>query len=331
MVALQVGATRAEIVRMEETRRRPRPLRIILGIVATLGGAAVLGLTRLPAGNSLGIPPVAEADRPLLLGVAGLLLIVAIWFLLTAKGPRAGRVSRRSARRRSAQVDDALFAPFDDEVEVPAFAEPAPAPIVVATPPPPAPVAAPVPEAPASAPVAEAPAPAPAPGLAAADLAFRRPPKVQPVLHRLRGDGWYVADSVQLSRIDIDHVAVGPAGVLTVQVVSTDARDASGLPLAKARVAAEQFQRLLLSKELDIEVVPAMLVWGPNLERVPGGVAVVDAVAVLSGKQADEWMGELAGKELLERAKVTAVRDVLADIVLGGMTDAPSARTAAAS
>ena len=147
------------------------------------------------------------------------------------------------------------------------------------------------------------------------------PPPVVPVegeerrvIHALRDRGWYVADDVLLPHVGVDHVAVGPAGVLAVQVQWTNEPDTRGRPAARARIAAHQLRKALAAKELDVDVVPAILTFGPGLTPQPGGVKVVDAVAMLNGYQADEWLTELGRRVLLSEHTLDAVREVVSDL-----------------
>ena len=134
------------------------------------------------------------------------------------------------------------------------------------------------------------------------------------VIHALRDHGWYVADDVLLPHVDVDHVAIGPAGVLAVQVQWTNEPDTRGRPAARARIAAHQLRKALAAKELDVDVVPAILTFGPGLTDQPGGVKVVDAVAMLNGYQAGEWLAELGRRVLLSEHTVDAVREVVCDL-----------------
>ena len=134
------------------------------------------------------------------------------------------------------------------------------------------------------------------------------------VIHALRDRGWYVADDVLLPHVDVDHVAIGPAGVLAVQVQWTNEPDTRGRPAARARIAAHQLRKALAAKEIDVDVVPAILTFGPGLTDMPGGVKVVDAVAMLNGYQADEWLAELGRRSLLSEHTVDSVREVVCDL-----------------
>jgi hypothetical protein len=140
------------------------------------------------------------------------------------------------------------------------------------------------------------------------------PQRERTVIHALRDLGWYVADDVLLPHVDVDHIAVGPAGVLAVQTRWTDRADSRGKPAARARIAAHQIRRALASREIDVEVVPAVLMFGPGLTEEPGGVKVADAVAILNGYQAGEWLDQLGRRSLLDQRTVDAVRGVIADL-----------------
>lgn len=147
------------------------------------------------------------------------------------------------------------------------------------------------------------------------------------VLHELRRQGWFIADDIRLDHADIDHVAVGPAGVLAVQTMRTDVQDPRGKPAARARIAAQQLRNLLAQKEIAVDVVPAVVAWGPGLESVPGGVKIIDSCAILFGHQADEWLSDLSGRELLPEETVSAVRFVLSDMLEGVPAELAGART----
>jgi hypothetical protein len=141
------------------------------------------------------------------------------------------------------------------------------------------------------------------------------------VIHALRDRGWYVADDVLLPHVDVDHVAIGPAGILAVQVQWTNEPDTRGRPAARARIAAHQLRKALAAKELDVDVVPAILTFGPGLTEMPGGVKVVDAVAMLNGYQADEWLSELGRRVLLSEQTVDSVREIVCELREHAATD----------
>jgi len=134
------------------------------------------------------------------------------------------------------------------------------------------------------------------------------------VIHALRQNGWYVADDVVLPHVDIDHVCIGPAGVLAVQVMFTNRPDDRAKPAIRARIAAGELRKALAQRELYVDVVPAVLAFGPGLTEEPGGVKVVDSVAILFGDQAASWVHELSRRELLDDTLVRGIREIVGDL-----------------
>lgn len=145
------------------------------------------------------------------------------------------------------------------------------------------------------------------------------------VIHALRDFGWYVADDIQLPHGDVDHVAVGPAGILAVQIQWTNRPDSRGKPAARARIAAQQLRKVLAAKELSVEVVPVVLAFGPGLDAGDHGVKVVDTVAVLNGYHSSKWMAELDKRSLLPEHVVENVRNLIGDLREGEF--APAVRS----
>lgn len=148
-------------------------------------------------------------------------------------------------------------------------------------------------------------------------------------MHELRRRGWYVADDVFVAGAQIDHVAVGPAGVLAVQVMWTNRPDPRGKAAVRARIAAARLRGALAAREVDVEVVPAVLAFGPGSTDEPGGLKVVDSVAILFADQSGRWVNELSRRRLLAAATLESVRDTVADL-REGPQEAPQPRRALA-
>lgn len=134
------------------------------------------------------------------------------------------------------------------------------------------------------------------------------------VIHALRDSGWYVADDVVIDGVHIDHVAVGLAGVLAVQAMWTNRPDPRGKAAVRARIAAGRLRGVLAAREVSVEVVPAVLAFGPGMTEEPAGVKVVDSVAVLFGEQSHRWVDELSRRFLLAENVVEAVRSAVGDL-----------------
>lgn len=134
-------------------------------------------------------------------------------------------------------------------------------------------------------------------------------------VHRLRAHGWFVGDDVVLPSTTIDHLAVGPAGILAVQVMWSNRPAPEVRAPIRARIAARQFQNELAAREVRVDVVPAVLACGPGQPEVEGGVKVVDGVAFLFDDAADEWLSHLTSRSLLRAETVDSVRDIVADLL----------------
>jgi hypothetical protein len=159
---------------------------------------------------------------------------------------------------------------------------------------------------------------------AASDTTGGRGGHERRIVRALRERGWYVADDVVLPHAHIDHVAVGPAGVLAIQTRWTNRTDPRGKPSVRARIGAQQLHQALAQRELDVEVVPAVLTFGPGLTKEPGGVKVVDAVALLNGYQADDWLEQLDQRVLLSDHLVDATREAVGDLLEGTVPASPA-------
>jgi hypothetical protein len=120
------------------------------------------------------------------------------------------------------------------------------------------------------------------------------------------GDDWWVEHNVlfkygsskRTSVLDVDHVAVGPYGVLVVETKwTTDDLDLGSShiepPLHDAvEQAAKNAGRIrgLLSREVDSHlVIPVVVWWGPNVKAPAGCVREVDSVRVVRGTDAHVW------------------------------------------
>ena len=134
-------------------------------------------------------------------------------------------------------------------------------------------------------------------------------------VHELRAHGWFVGDDLDLPNATIDHVVVGPAGVLAIQVMWSNRPDPRGKAEIRARIAARQLQHELAIRELPVDVVPAVLACGPGQPDVAGGVRVVDGVAYLFDDHAEAWTAQLLSRTLLHHTTVDAVRDAVCSML----------------
>lgn len=106
-------------------------------------------------------------------------------------------------------------------------------------------------------------------------------------LRRLRRSGWRIVNHVVLRRRDIDHIAIGPDGVIVVETKWTSSKvrlDGSdrwlGDAVSQVRENANDIRRVLgWNSFTDAVVAPLVVVWGPQVrpesdELVAGGKGV---------------------------------------------------------
>lgn len=100
-------------------------------------------------------------------------------------------------------------------------------------------------------------------------------------LKSLRSTGWRHIDCVEFHRFDVDHVVVGPGGVVVVETkwtnVSWPIRDgefvnryARNAVIQAARNAADIRSLLRWNFKIDVDVIPALMIWGdgrPSLDH----------------------------------------------------------------
>jgi hypothetical protein len=136
-------------------------------------------------------------------------------------------------------------------------------------------------------------------------------------LKKLNGD-WQVIHHVWFPyEGDVDHVAVGPGGVLAIEskwrsrawkVTPPDRR-----VLAAAREAdehADSIRELLAQHGVRVKVIPALAWWsGQSASIQSRATRQVGKTYVLPGRDLKSWIGEQDGR--LDRAQITAIIDVL--------------------
>lgn len=138
-------------------------------------------------------------------------------------------------------------------------------------------------------------------------------------LRRLGRSRWRVVDSVPFEMGDVDHVAIGPDGVIAVETKYTSSpsevrdpelRGPLGRPVDQAKLGARRIGLLLRSEGLDVRVAPALAVWGPGSERLV--TDSIDGVVLLVGREATTWHDQLPGTgQRLTEAETARIEQVL--------------------
>lgn len=128
-------------------------------------------------------------------------------------------------------------------------------------------------------------------------------------LHRL-GASWRIEHNVPFPEYgyskDVDHVAVGPYGALAVETKRTSRSIDLGAKhlddeVKKAIKQAEDNAgrvRGLLAKVDDVEVIPLVVFWGPDVKPGPDVVRREGTVRIVAGCQAAMWRQRLAAEHL---------------------------------
>jgi hypothetical protein len=137
---------------------------------------------------------------------------------------------------------------------------------------------------------------------------------------RRRKQGWRIFHGLRIGGIDIDHIAVGPGGILAIEskfvssgrwrLTETGIAGAIKDPLMQARISrqkADAFLRVSTTGgQLPVDVLAVLVVWGPGCPSIPGGHAEVEGVHVFSGEDQRAWRRWLdidrVRPQLVERA-----------------------------
>lgn len=135
-------------------------------------------------------------------------------------------------------------------------------------------------------------------------------------LRKLHRGGWQTVNHVMLTTRDIDHVVVGPGGLIAVETKWT-AEAWKGVDDPRVREAAISIrqQATRLSNWANLKAVgvgraiPVVILWGSGSRELPA-MTNVDGVTVVSGPRASEWRRQLRSEGLSQEV-VGAAWDVL--------------------
>lgn len=132
------------------------------------------------------------------------------------------------------------------------------------------------------------------------------------VLNRLRNDGWFVLHDLEFERFNIDHVLVGPKGVVAVETklrnqdwtvtkasIENKYRRAdpwAGRHLRQTRRQADKLRSLMRAAGVHTEVLPVLVLWGRGIKGLSS--ATIDGVLVGLGKDPADWLDQIESKPL---------------------------------
>lgn len=135
-----------------------------------------------------------------------------------------------------------------------------------------------------------------------------------------RRRGWRVFHGLQIGSCDVDHVAVGPGGVLAIetkwvggQQLRVDGDRLEGYPgrspTWQARRSAEKVQSFLRSvgdgPPSSVGVRPVLVIWGPGAPALGDEPVQVDGVAVIEGGARRQWAALLESSGLATETVAT--------------------------
>jgi len=136
---------------------------------------------------------------------------------------------------------------------------------------------------------------------------------------RRRRSGWRLVNGILLDGHGvIDHVLVGPGGVFAITSTwastkySTEAGSVQGLTcrelISEAKEAAQQVECWLRHgrPDVDVEVRPVLVIWGPGRIKFREGWERVDGVLVCDGPTDQKWLPQLDVSHLDQ----TAIGDI---------------------
>lgn len=143
----------------------------------------------------------------------------------------------------------------------------------------------------------------------------------------LRGLGpeWRIEHAVPFPErnyvVDVDHVAIGPYGVLVVETKWTgqafdlsQKRLAPQVTQATAQVAANanRVKALLLRVDAGVPVIPVVVYWGPNVTPPSTAVRREGDIRLVAGKRGDDWRA-LLSRDRIDRNMVDRLVDRVQD------------------
>lgn len=146
-------------------------------------------------------------------------------------------------------------------------------------------------------------------------------------------EGWSVFHHVPFTegpverswQIDVDHVAVGPTGVLVIETKCTTASiDLSRTPLdSMVKNAATQSlknvgrMRALLSREgQGVEFIPLVVVWGNDVTPPHEPVLRIGEARIVAGADSDRWL-PLIRQSRIDESRRAAIAGRIATHMLG--------------
>lgn len=137
---------------------------------------------------------------------------------------------------------------------------------------------------------------------------------------RMRNAGWQVVHNLPFSGLgDVDHIAVGPPGVIALESKWANAiwtvkpgaiSNFGDDPTRQAWKSADKVRRLLATKGVTVAPVPVLVQWGPGGLPDDWTDQWIDGVLVVRRPRATAWLDQLgvAGGELDDETRAVALQ-----------------------
>jgi hypothetical protein len=132
--------------------------------------------------------------------------------------------------------------------------------------------------------------------------------------------GCTLLHGISLVSGDIDHVAIGPSGVLAIETKWTGdqwerARGRSRAFIAaldQAKQSARRIQSFLQTKGYNTTVQPVLVAWGPGAPTFGDSVKYIDSVLVIEGRKWPQLTELFQGE--ISPDQITGMVDVLSQL-----------------
>jgi hypothetical protein len=126
-------------------------------------------------------------------------------------------------------------------------------------------------------------------------------------LNRLRKDGWFVLHDLEFEGRNVDHVLIGPRGVVAVEtklrneewtITGASIEDTHHRPIrwvgelvGQTARQARTLRSLLFAGGVRTDVRPVLVLWGRGITGAP--TVTIDGVLVGLGKHIDDWFDQV--------------------------------------
>jgi hypothetical protein len=135
-------------------------------------------------------------------------------------------------------------------------------------------------------------------------------------LHRLASPPWRVVYEIGGALGSVDHVIVGPGGVIAITTLVADRPERSELLdtrseaqlVSEAAIARGPIDELLRATGASCDQT-ARVFWGSPTPLRPAAEALVHASQLIEGQRLDEWLADIAAQTTtpLDQARIDAV------------------------